>query len=1169
MMLDSRRTSRIGGAVLVAWLATMSAVGPVELASGDQGGEKEAPVEVATTPVEPRWSGEPARWLGSSHTAIRPTNGFTMLRLDGTDDGWASAALPFPVGFGLFQWSSLFVNNNGNVSFLFPAAAHTPGPFVGSGLPVIAPFWADVDTRAGGSVTYGSGQIDGRPAFVVNWTDVGYYARHVDKTNTFQLVLIGRSELGNGAIDVEFNYGRIEWETGDNSGGSGGFGGWSARAGFAGGLTGFLLAEELPGSGFQGQFLDSHPNGLARRAGDPPGRMRFEIRDGWLTVGIRGGERFVALGDSYSAGEAVGSYDPGTDVTAINECHRSAQAYGRLFATDPAVAPVVGVPVFRACSGALSSHLYGLADPSGYGFGSTTQWTEPVQVKDRSGRYLLGTNTEVITLSIGGNDVGFPTTIASCAIAGDVSAWARDLATDKTIAKIREFYPRLWERLTRDAPNADIYVLGYPQFFPDSGGVEACLPYGTSELPASSVVPGTFSRAIQDWINKKTQKVNDAIRESTARYSSQVHYVDVENAFDRHHLCEAGVEAYMNGVSWPLVHSFHPTENGQRAFAAALKDRWRNRRAGWLDLASNRTIAVAPIGSAASATFTLAFRQPPVATAGRPARAGANAATAAATPAGIELVSPSGVVYPTSTRAPGVIVQFGNDTVLYTVTDPEPGAWVFRVPATHGVEARAAVVTEAPANHTPTIEIGPNSIRLRAAPYVVNLTAAVVDQDPGDTSTVKWSNTAGPSATGATYAHTFAGPGRYEIVATVTDSSGAIGIDNVEILVGEGFAPIPNPVRLLDTRAPGGRTIDGQHAATGAVRAGTVYELEVAGRAGVPLGASSVVLNVTAVGPTASGYVTVFPCGHDRPDASNLNYAAGDIIPNTVIAGLGTGGRVCFYTYATADLLVDISGYFPDANAFTSLATPARLLDTRNPGGRTADGQHAATGAVRAGTVYELPVAGRAGVPLATASVVLNVTAVGPTAPGYVAVFPCGQDRPDASNLNYAAGDIIPNAVIARLGIGGHVCLYTYADTDLLVDVAGYFPDFATLAPRPAPARLLDTRTPGGRTTDGQHAATGPVGAGTVYELPIAGRADTPEWATSAVLNVTAVGPAGPGYVTVFPCGTAPPDASNLNYTAGDTIPNAVIARLGTNGKVCLFSYATSHLLVDITGYLR
>ena len=140
---------------------------------------------------------------------------------------------------------------------------------------------------------------------------------------------------------------------------------------------------------------------------------------------------------------------------------------------------------------------------------------------------------------------------------------------------------------------------------------------------------------------------------------------------------------------------------------------------------------------------------------------------------------------------------------------------------------------------------------------------------------------------------------------------------------------------------------------------------------------------------------------------------------------------------APADIIVDVNGYVP-AGASPSSVLPARVLETR-VGHTTADGQQQGTGRVAAGGVVEL-VAGRAGVPADADAVMLNVTAVTPDAPGFLTVFPCGQPRPLASNVNYESGDIVPNAVLARIGAGGKVCIFTLAPADIIVDVDGYVP---------------------------------------------------------------------------------------------------------------------------------
>ena len=112
--------------------------------------------------------------------------------------------------------------------------------------------------------------------------------------------------------------------------------------------------------------------------------------------------------------------------------------------------------------------------------------------------------------------------------------------------------------------------------------------------------------------------------------------------------------------------------------------------------------------------------------------------------------------------------------------------------------------------------------------------------------------------------------------------------------------------------------------------AGGTLQLQVGGVAGVPANAAAAVLNVTVTNPAGAGFVTVYPCGQPRPNASNLNYVAGQNVPNLVIAKLGTGGKVCIYTFAPTDLIADVAGYFPAGADYAPIPNPTRILDTRN-----------------------------------------------------------------------------------------------------------------------------------------------------------------------------------------------------------------------------------------------
>ncbi len=120
------------------------------------------------------------------------------------------------------------------------------------------------------------------------------------------------------------------------------------------------------------------------------------------------------------------------------------------------------------------------------------------------------------------------------------------------------------------------------------------------------------------------------------------------------------------------------------------------------------------------------------------------------------------------------------------------------------------------------------------------------------------------------------------------------------------------PARVLETRSgPNDTTTDGRFQGAGRRPAESVLELTVAGRGGVPANAEAVMMNLTAVFPDGPGFFTVFPCGTKMPTASNVNYSAGDVVPNAVLAKIGNNGKVCIYTLAAADMVADINGYVP------------------------------------------------------------------------------------------------------------------------------------------------------------------------------------------------------------------------------------------------------------------
>jgi hypothetical protein len=378
-----------------------------------------------------------------------------------------------------------------------------------------------------------------------------------------------------------------------------------------------------------------------------------------------------------------------------------------------------------------------------------------------------------------------------------------------------------------------------------------------------------------------------------------------------------------------------------------------------------------------------------------------------------------------------------------------------------------------------------------------------------------------------------------------------------------GFEALPAPQRLLDTR-PGNPTADGQFAGVGLRPAGSTLELNVANRAGLPGDVSAVVLNVTVTEPRDRGFVTVFPCGGTLPTASNLNYVAGQTVPNAVITKVSPAGTVCLYTLKATHLVVDAAGHFP-GTAYSPLPGPRRLLDTR-AGQLTFDGTFAGGGRRGEGSVLELDVAGRAGIPLEAPAVVLNVTVTEPVGQGFVTVYPCGEPVPAASNLNFRPGQTVANLAVAKVGAAGRVCLYTHRSAHLVVDASGVLPS-TSFVPLAAPRRLLDTR-PASQTVDSAFRQSGAQPSGGTLQLKVTDRAGIPTDASAVVLNVTAVDPRTPGFITAHPRGTNRPTASNLNHAPGLTVANSVIARVGRGGDICLFTSGVTHLVVDVAGWL-
>ncbi|HVE99145.1 MAG TPA: S8 family serine peptidase [Mycobacteriales bacterium] len=364
-----------------------------------------------------------------------------------------------------------------------------------------------------------------------------------------------------------------------------------------------------------------------------------------------------------------------------------------------------------------------------------------------------------------------------------------------------------------------------------------------------------------------------------------------------------------------------------------------------------------------------------------------------------------------------------------------------------------------------------------------------------------------------------------------------------------GYVPVA-PQRLVDSRtglgSPPTRLVGGE-----------TRTFAVAGQAGIPSdGVRAVVVNVTAVAPSHSTYLTAFPAAQARPTASTLNTGPGRTTATLATVQLSNDGRLAVFNQAgSVDVVLDVVGFYGDGTlaeeqGFEALA-PSRLLDTRTDGGPVAPGGP-----------RPLQVAGRAGVPgTGVRAAVLNVTVTAPTRASHLTAYADGSAPPATSSLNFAAGETRANLVVVALDASGRIALANHAGgAHVVVDVLGWFGEgavgrFGALPP----TRLHDTR----------QSSSGGVPGGSSITVAAAERAGVPADATAVLVTVTATGATSPAHVSLHVAGEAP-RASTLNLRPGSTVANLAVVPTTPEGAVGVYNSAgTTHVVLDVVGFYR
>ncbi len=355
------------------------------------------------------------------------------------------------------------------------------------------------------------------------------------------------------------------------------------------------------------------------------------------------------------------------------------------------------------------------------------------------------------------------------------------------------------------------------------------------------------------------------------------------------------------------------------------------------------------------------------------------------------------------------------------------------------------------------------------------------------------------------------------------------------------------PCRLVDTRNSGG-PIQG-----GTSRTFPVNQL---GGCNIPSTAASYSLNVTVV-PHGQrvGYLTIWPAGEIQPVVSTMN-SDGRNKADAATVQAGISGGVSVYVSNTTDVILDINAYYaPNSGSTLEFypLTPCRVLDTRGPNGQLG-GPY-----LNGGQERDFPVlASDCNIPSSAQAYSMNFTVVPVSGPlGYLTVWPAGQTQPVVSTLNNPTATNLANAAIVPAGTSGEIAVYPSDNTQLVVDIDGYFAPAGqggmSLNPTP-PCRVLDTRSGNGAF---EHELTVNV-VGSVCAPP--------STAQAYVFNATVI-PQGPlGYLTLWPDGEPQPLASTLNAIDGVVTSNMAIVPTN-NGSIDAYASAMTQLVLDISSY--
>ncbi|MEO8529329.1 MAG: PKD domain-containing protein, partial [Pseudolysinimonas sp.] len=491
---------------------------------------------------------------------------------------------------------------------------------------------------------------------------------------------------------------------------------------------------------YVGSLVDAPPpddDGDTGDGGDPDGTVS---------------DTYVALGDSYQSGEGTFGYNVGTDAI-YNTCHRSGLAYPSILArTQESHLKFV----FRACSGAKIQDMFAIG-------------IHPDKVDGPSQLDALGPDTRLVTIGIGGNDLGFADIVNKCIVDANTEALAINpilLATvscqhklsaevsvslkslkSLKLGSVRSQLTLLYHKIRERAPYARVIVVTYPKFFPANGSAPAC----------SAIRP-----ADQIWMNSVIA-VADASIIDVAR-SAGFEYADMSHAFDGHEQCTASPA--INGIVpdyvvvghltftavLPASESFHPNSYGHLLMATQVERTIGQPLLPTFTIHPGEQVSRSVVVSGTGFSINVGWPGSDVET---------------------SLISPSGVEY---SRSNPQDATHGNGATYeyFEVPNPEPGEWTVHIygadVADEGEPVTFSTFDEMPPNEAPTA-----TVKVSGSSHTYTFDASASTDADGSISGYFWDFGDGTTSTGTVVKHTYTVPGSYLAALVATDDEGLQG----------------------------------------------------------------------------------------------------------------------------------------------------------------------------------------------------------------------------------------------------------------------------------------------------------------------------------------------------------------------------------------------------------